>query len=408
MSVKVKDLVRLINYRDIKLVSGKAGLKREVEWVHMVETKEISSFLRGGEIAFITGVGLKDEPLLELVKDIHAHDASAIVINIGPYIPSIPEEVIEYSEEQGIPLYEVPWHVHIADIIRTFCGEITRVEQRELELTAAFKNALLVPGMDAVYVPVLMKKGYLSSWHYILTIIDISDHLPGDVYNPIDNTRIEKFRKILERPLKDERSEIVSFIYNNKIMIVFPDMAYERVCKLIHQYISIWDKQLKESEAYFVGIGELSTGIRKISESYTSADKIVDLLKYDQKENTILEYEKSGLYKLLFHISDMKYLEDYCASMIDPLVRYDRMNHTNLIETLDVYMAHNGSLQETAQKLFIHRNTVNYKLKKIESLLDIKLSNFQHRAELECALLAYKLVTIQKRKKVSGYVAGVH
>ena len=33
MSVKVKDLVRLINYRDIKLVSGKAGLKKEVEWV---------------------------------------------------------------------------------------------------------------------------------------------------------------------------------------------------------------------------------------------------------------------------------------------------------------------------------------------------------------------------------------
>lgn len=407
MGVKVKDLTRLINYHDIQLIAGKKGIKNEVEWVHMVENKEISTFLRGGEIAFITGVGLNEETLEDLIYSIYKQNASAVIVNIGPYIPEVPKEVIQFADEHDFPLYVVPWRVYMADIIKTFCSEITRFEQKELELTAAFTNALIVPEMDSVYVPVLMKKGYLSSWHYIVTIVDICDHLPDGINNPIDSTRLNRFRKVLERSLKEEKSEIVSFVYNNKIIMIFPDMSYQTVKQLVNQYIHAWDMQLKEHEKYYVALGELSNGIRRISDSYKTADKIIELLKYDHRMNEIVSYEDSHLYKLLFHISDMKYIEQYCMDMIDPLIHYDHMNHTNLVSTLDAYMKHNGSLQETAEELYVHRNTVNYKIKKIESILDIKLSDFHHRTELECALLAYKLLSIQKNKKVSGYVLGV-
>lgn len=279
MGVKVKDLTRLINYHDIQLIAGKKGIKNEVEWVHMVENKEISTFLRGGEIAFITGVGLNEETLEDLIYSIYKQNASAVIVNIGPYIPEVPKEVIQFADEHDFPLYVVPWRVYMADIIKTFCSEITRFEQKELELTAAFTNALIVPEMDSVYVPVLMKKGYLSSWHYIVTIVDICDHLPDGINNPIDSTRLNRFRKVLERSLKEEKSEIVSFVYNNKIIMIFPDMSYQTVKQLVNQYIHAWDMQLKEHEKYYVALGELSNGIRRISDSYKTADKIIDNMK---------------------------------------------------------------------------------------------------------------------------------
>ncbi len=51
----------------------------------MVESKEISTFLEGGEIAFTTGVGISDpSELIDIVKSVVANGGSGIVINIGP------------------------------------------------------------------------------------------------------------------------------------------------------------------------------------------------------------------------------------------------------------------------------------------------------------------------------------
>ena len=44
-----------------------------------------------------------------------------------------------------------------------------------------------------------------------------------------------------------------------------------------------------------------------------------------------------------------------------------------VILLLDCYMKHNGSVQDTAEELFVHRNTVNYKIKKIEALLNVDI-----------------------------------
>ena len=59
MAVVLQDLYGLVSHKQMALIAGKKGMNRPVRWLHMVESVDIASFLEGDEIAFVTGIGLK-------------------------------------------------------------------------------------------------------------------------------------------------------------------------------------------------------------------------------------------------------------------------------------------------------------------------------------------------------------
>ena len=69
-------------------------------------------------------------------------------------------------------------------------------------------------------------------------------------------------------------------------------------------------------------------------------------------------------------------------------------NNTNLVEVLECYLKTNGSLQDTAEELFVHRNTINYRLKKMEAILGKDLTRFEVRNELALGLMVAKVKEI--------------
>lgn len=99
---------------DLKLVAGTAGIWNIVSWIHLVEDVQVADFLKGQELVVITGISRPDgEQLLEYTKRLYENEASGLIINIGPFIREIPQEVIEFSEENGFPLFCLPWEVHL-------------------------------------------------------------------------------------------------------------------------------------------------------------------------------------------------------------------------------------------------------------------------------------------------------
>ena len=58
---------------------------------------------------------------------------------------------------------------------------------------------------------------------------------------------------------------------------------------------------------------------------------------------------------------------------------------------MESYLRHSGSVKDTAEEMFIHRNTVNYKIKKIEELLQLDLSNLDNRIKLTMGLMVDNL-----------------
>ena len=147
MAVLMGDLYERVRPLGVSLVAGEKGIDRTVRWVHMVESPEITRFLDGNEIAFITGIGVAGdaEKLLLLVQMVCDADASGVLINVGPYIPQIPAEVVELCNARDLPLFRAPWDVHLARVMHVMSLSITLSEKEELELSVALKNAIFMP-----------------------------------------------------------------------------------------------------------------------------------------------------------------------------------------------------------------------------------------------------------------------
>ena len=81
---------------------------------------------------------------------------------------------------------------------------------------------------------------------------------------------------------------------------------------------------------------------------------------------------------------------------IRSLVEYDKQNATNMVETLDCYFACNCNVSETAKALFIHRNTLIYRIDKIKSILGRDLKDSEERLLRQLGLRVYQVRQIRE------------
>lgn len=401
MSVILKDVIKQVSSADIKLVAGKNGLSNPVDWVHMVENIEISNFLTGREVAFTTGIGLNSEiTLIKLVKSVYGNEASGMVINVGPYIEAIPKEVIEFGDEHDFPIFAVPWSVHMANIMRLFVYTIMNSEQRAMEISQAFRHAVFMPDREELYTSALMQKGYLPDWNYVVAVLDICDRLESEsekiFYSPLSKERLELFMKKIDGLLTGKRHEVVVFTDKDSLICVFSDMQEKQAAIYAEDILRQIKPWFKTSETIFTAVGSNAEGFLGLSKSYKMAVKIKNFAKYEQRESEILRYSEAGMYQFLFQIEDTDCFLDYYSHTIKALDEYDALNDSNLTQVLEIYMENDGSVQHTAAQLFVHRNTVNYKLKKIESLLDVDLTSFSVRNELALGLQVSKILKCKK------------
>ena len=96
-------------------------------------------------------------------------------------------------------------------------------------------------------------------------------------------------------------------------------------------------------------------------------------------------YEKLGIYSLIAQISNGKFLDDYVESRIGELIKADQMQEGGLCETLETYLAHNCNANAAAEYLFIHRNTMRYRMDKIKRILDDDINDMEVFLELKLA-----------------------
>ena len=377
MAMELGRLIEKVQHMDIRLVAGDKGLSHPVTWLHMVESVQSSDFLDGGQLAFTTGIGFNcPDDLYSLIVALQERNVSGLIVNIGPYIESISQKCIEYCNQRDFPLFEVPWKVHLAEIMRICCFAITKDEQRMLETSAAFKNAIFFPKQEELYVVPLSQRGFRVTWNYSVTVIKIfSESSKPDV-------RTETISFYLENAIRHQNAKFAIFVNESEILLIYADLDEETLKKNVSQVKEKLKFYLSEKEKYAIGVGRLTKSIRCLYKSYNQAKAIERLQEQNKISADSIFYMELGIYRLLMGIEDREIMADYYNHTLKKIVDYDQVNGTDLCITLKTYLSKDGSVKETADALFVHRNTVNYKLNKIEELLGVEMSSMSVRTEL--------------------------
>ncbi|MGE6631977.1 PucR family transcriptional regulator [Bacillus sp. NPDC077027] len=141
----------------------------------------------------------------------------------------------------------------------------------------------------------------------------------------------------------------------------------------------------------FIGIGREYRDVLKMSTSRFEAIEVVKAAKIVGSGELIpYEYDKLGVFRYLDSIySHQKKKNDVNQDLL-LLREKDRDSQTSFLKTLEVYLMNNCKLKPSAEQLFIHQNTLNYRMKQILDMTSINLNDFSQRCQLFIELMLMK------------------
>ncbi|MFS0724616.1 PucR family transcriptional regulator [Paenibacillus sp. 1P07SE] len=143
----------------------------------------------------------------------------------------------------------------------------------------------------------------------------------------------------------------------------FTDIIYKSFLEILKSMPSV------SARSYISRIKPELGAIRDAYEECTEAHRISGQLAYDSPVVFFADLEFSYLFS---HIP-APVMEKYCQSLLQPLMQKDADYATDMLRTLKAYIANEGQVNDVAKQLFIHRNTVQYRLEKLSEVLGLDL-----------------------------------
>ena len=108
--------------------------------------------------------------------------------------------------------------------------------------------------------------------------------------------------------------------------------------------------------------------------------------------NVALQYfDRMGLYRLLYSVEDKALLKELSTDILKPLTEYDAQHNAEYVDTLECYLNNGGSVKAVAEEMFIHRNTILYRMANIKDLLNCSLESSEDRMRFKIACMIRRM-----------------
>ena len=226
-------------------------------------------------------------------------------------------------------------------------------------------------------------KGFADGEDYCIAAVYISDNESG---NKDDLERTVKYNIV--RRLNNYSLKHSVFMIDRFTVVVcqgIDNIVFEAEMK---KQADMLNEVFSTADVY-IGVGPKVKDSGELSSAYKKTTSVLKLVKSNNSD--FMSYSQTGVYKLLMSVENKRNLAEYCNECLGKLAEYDRKNKTDYLGTLRLYLENDSSIAEVARITYVHRNTVNYKIKKIKEILGCELTQ-KDKLELMLAFMAEKLI----------------
>ena len=144
-----------------------------------------------------------------------------------------------------------------------------------------------------------------------------------------------------------------------------------------------------------IGIGTIADHLRELADSYKEAQTAIEVGKVFDTEKSIMNYESLGIGRLIYQLPTT--LCEIFLSEVFKKNSIDSLDQETLF-TINKFFENNLNVSETSRKLFVHRNTLVYRLEKIKKLTGLDLRQFDHAIVFKVALMVRKYLTSRETR----------
>ena len=169
---------------------------------------------------------------------------------------------------------------------------------------------------------------------------------------------------------------------------VEPDAeALEATAKQIAEHLN---KELDVETV--IGIGTVARHLRELADAYKEAQTAIEVGKVFDDEKSIINYESLGIGRLIYQLPTT--LCDIFLSEVFKKNSIDSLDQETLF-TINEFFENDLNVSETSRKLFVHRNTLVYRLEKINKQIGLDLRKFDHAIVFKVAMMVRKYLASQ-------------
>lgn len=144
------------------------------------------------------------------------------------------------------------------------------------------------------------------------------------------------------------------------------------------------------------GVGTPAPELEDWRSSFSQAGQALEMARRF-KEDQPFYYADLSVYRLLFQIEHSPELIAFQEEILGPLLATE--SASELIHTLEAFFAHNGNLSQTAEALYIHRNTLTYRMERIAAITQLDLDKPENRLAAQLALHIHRMTAPASKLK---------
>lgn len=387
MKITCRSILNLPYANQLKPVAGKEGMDHVISWVYNLEEPHYIEWLKGGELVLITGLVTKEreDRLLELINALYEKNVAGIIINLGIYIKTIPQAVLARGDFLGLPIFEMPELLRIVDISQSICFAICRQEKEQYDVSVALLGLLSGSRLTAKRIRCLEAAGYQSRKKYRGIVIQRTNPIgteQGPIYREEDEWDWEMH--LLDQTVRSfmQEKECLTTSDDENYIWMAPADEGEDILAEMNDLIYFLHNKHKNAE-FRIGVGNVFSDLRQLKNSVENAMEAIRIGTDNQKEKEIFVYDNMIFLRLFDKFEDKGELFQIGAQVLKGLLLPE---NGELLKTLSEYAKTGFQAKAAAGKLYIHENTMHYRLKKIGDILQMNLKDYRNLFKISLAL----------------------
>lgn len=385
MAVTIKNLLDLEIMKDFKIIAGEKGLERAVSATEILDFE----FVREGEeyrergfngnsLVLSSLLFAKDNPelILQSIKKLISQNVQALAYK-PVFFHKLPHEALAYAEQQNFPILEFGHDEFFEDIIFSIKGLLEK-DDHILQSEPIFKEMLSRKFSEKEAEEAHESMNSLLRPVIAVACVKIRDMTEEQIVDMIRRSR----------PGGKLRSKTFVGKYKEKIFIILSqdEMSLSRFRAQLDDVFIAYGLMGREM---IIGISQA----KKITDHF---DETVRQAYWAQKvgeieKTPVKHYQDMGIYKLITSCMPMDGMKTYMKEYLAPLFE-EEDREGDLLRTAIEYILNKGDTIKTAEKLYCHKNTVRYRIGKLQEKLDPKASEKEFYLDLAAAIKIYLLM----------------
>ncbi len=282
-------------------------------------------------------------------------------------------EYVIFVEGEDKSAYE------IASVLAVSLNNIKILYDEKYDKSSFIKNVILdniLPSDIYIKAKELHFNSEVPRVVYFIRFNETTDIMPYDV---IQNMFPEK-----------NKDYVISVGENDIVLVkeVKPDCDSKEIEKVAHMIVDTTGSEFYQRVT--VGIGTVADNIKNLARAFKEAQIAIEVGKVFDTEKNIINYENLGIGRLVYQLPTT-----LCEMFLQEVFKKGSLESLDqeTLMTIQAFFENNLNVSETSRKLFVHRNTLVYRLEKIRKLTGLDLREFEHAITFKVALMVKKYLT---------------